>query len=151
MIGDNRKPGILLVEDSEQDELLTIRALAKNDIHHELNVVRDGLEALDFLFCKGKYEHRAHWQLPHVVLLDLKLPKLNGLEVLKKIRQNSRTRHLPVVILTTSREDSDLISSYENGASSYVRKPVDFNEFSEVVKNLGIYWLVTNERAPTSR
>jgi CheY-like chemotaxis protein len=139
---------ILLVEDNEQDELLTIRALKKNNIYNEVVVCRDGAEALEYLFGKGKYEGRDVTQLPQVVLLDLKLPKIDGLEVLKQLRADPRTRRLPVVILTTSKEDQDVSKGYDLGANSYVRKPVDFTEFSDAVKNLGLYWLLLNESPP---
>ncbi len=141
-------PYILLVEDNHHDELLTVRALQKNKIPNEVVVCRDGAEAVDFLFTKGKFVEKPR-PLPQVVLLDLKLPKLNGLEVLKKIRADEKTRVLPVVILTTSTEEVDLQAGYSLGANSYVRKPVDFLEFSEAVKNLGVYWLFLNERVPS--
>lgn len=136
---------ILLVEDNEQDELLTIRALKQHNIHNEVVVTRDGPEALDWLFCRGAYAGRDTTIKPQVILLDLKLPKLNGLEVLKEIRENPATKRLPVVILTTSNEDTDILSGYDLGANSYVRKPVDFDQFAEAIKNLGLYWLVLNE------
>jgi len=136
---------ILLVEDNEQDELLTIRALKKNNIKNEVIVARDGAEALDFLYGRGEYEKRDLRILPQVILLDLKLPKVTGLEVLKTIRSTEHTRRLPVVILTTSNEEQDLISGYDLGANSYVRKPVDFDQFTEAVRKLGLYWLVLNE------
>ncbi len=139
---------ILLVEDNEQDELLTIRALKKNNIQNEVVVVRDGAEALDYLFAQGAYTSRDIRIMPQVVLLDLKLPKIDGLEVLRRIRADERTRRLPVVILTTSREDSDVLTGYDLGANSYVRKPVDFNQFADAVKNLGLYWLLLNEVPP---
>lgn len=139
---------ILLVEDNEQDELLTIRALKKNNIHNEIVVARDGEEALDYLFCRGKYEARRKDDMPHMVLLDLKLPKINGLEVLKEIRSNEATRLLPVVVLTTSKEDSDVVTAYKLGTNAYVRKPVDFSEFIEAVRTLGLFWLVLNQPAP---
>lgn len=144
---------ILLVEDSPDDELLTIRALKKNNILNEVVVARDGVEALDFIFGTGMYADRDPSELPQLVLLDLKLPKVDGLEVLRQVREDERTCRLPVVILTSSKEESDLAKSYKFGANSYVRKPVDFNQFSEAIKNLGLYWLVlnevpTNERTP---
>lgn len=135
---------ILLVEDNEQDELLTLRALKKNNIVNPVFVVRDGQEALDFLFNEGKYSDSKRTENPQVVLLDLKLPKVDGLEVLRRIRENEKTRTLPVVILTTSQEESDVASGYKNGANSYVRKPVDSNDFYDAVKNLGMYWLLLN-------
>lgn len=140
---------ILLVEDNQQDELLTIRALKKNNIGNSVHVARDGAEACDWLFCEGTQKDRDPSELPHLVLLDLKLPKIDGLEVLKRLRQDPRTKRLPVVILTTSNEDRDVIAGYDLGANSYVRKPVDFNEFSEAVKNLGLYWLIINHGPPS--
>ena len=139
---------ILLVEDNPDDEALTIRALRKNNIGNRLAVVRDGAEALDFLFCTGVYADRDAHDKPQVILLDLKLPKVDGLEVLRQLRANPSTHLLPVVILTSSKEEQDMIRGYSLGANSYVRKPVDFNEFVEAVRQLGLYWLVLNERAP---
>jgi two-component system response regulator len=144
---------ILLVEDRTDDEFLTIRALKKNNILNEVVVARDGVEALDFIFGTGSYAHRDPSDLPQLVLLDLKLPKIDGLEVLRRVREDERTCMLPVVILTSSKEENDLAKSYRLGANSYIRKPVDFNQFSDAIKNLGLYWLVlnevpTNERTP---
>ena len=139
---------ILLVEDNPDDEALTIRAFAKHKIHNEIVVVRDGAEALDFLFGTGVHAGRDLSVMPHVVLLDLKLPKIDGLEVLRRIRADDRTRLMPVVILTSSNEERDLIEGYSLGANSYVRKPVDFAQFVEAVRQLGLYWLVLNSRAP---
>ncbi|HEY5902275.1 MAG TPA: response regulator [Anaerolineales bacterium] len=139
---------ILLVEDNPDDEALTIRALRKNNIGNRLAVVRDGAEALEFLFCTGVYADRDAHDKPQVILLDLKLPKVDGLEVLRQLRANPSTHLLPVVILTSSKEEQDMIRGYSLGANSYVRKPVDFNEFVEAVRQLGLYWLVLNERAP---
>lgn len=139
---------ILLVEDNKDDEALTLRALEKNKIANETVVVRDGEEALDFLFGKGAHAGRSTNTLPQVMLLDLNLPKMNGLEVIRRIRADERTRLLPVVVLTSSKEDEDIIKSYSLGANSYVRKPVDFAQFSEAVKTLGLFWLVLNEVAP---
>ena len=139
---------ILLVEDNPDDEALTLRALKKNNIGNRVVVAHDGTEALDFLFCTGNYANRDPRELPQVVLLDLKLPKLDGLEVLKRIRADPRTSLLPVVILTSSKEEQDLLKSYKNGANSYIRKPVDFNQFVEAVRQLGLYWLVLNEAPP---
>ena len=136
---------ILLVEDNPDDEALTLRALRSNHIGNKVVVARDGVEALDYLFATGSYEGRDVGEMPQVVLLDLKLPRLNGLEVLKKVRSDRRTQLLPVVILTSSNEDKDLVEGYSSGANSYVRKPVDFNQFCEAVHQLGLYWLVLNE------
>jgi len=142
---------ILLVEDNPDDEALTIRALKKNNIGNELVVVRDGAEALDFLFATGAYSGRNLNKKLQVILLDLKLPKVDGLEVLRRIRADERTRLLPVVILTSSKEESDLLTGYSLGANSYVRKPVDFNQFVEAVRNLGLYWLILNEAPPLQK
>ena len=139
---------ILLVEDNPDDEALTLRALNKNRVANNIVVVRDGVEALDYLFTSGAYASRDPFELPQVVLLDLKLPKVDGLEVLRRIRSDPRTHMLPVVILTSSREEQDLIQAYSNGANSYVRKPVDFNQFVEAIGQLGLYWLVLNEAPP---
>lgn len=142
---------ILLVEDSPDDVELTRRALQKNNIRNPLIVVQDGAEALDFLFCEGQYADRPSEELPHLVLLDLQLPKLGGLEVLKRIRKDRRTALLPVVILTSSAEERDLVDGYRLGANSYIRKPVDFDQFIEAVRELGLYWLVLNTPAPRPR
>jgi two-component system response regulator len=139
---------ILLVEDNPDDEALTLRALNKNRVANSIVVVRDGVEALDYLFNSGPYAGRDPFELPQVILLDLKLPKVDGLEVLRRIRSDPRTHMLPVVILTSSREEQDLIQAYSNGANSYVRKPVDFNQFVEAIGQLGLYWLVLNEAPP---
>lgn len=135
---------ILLVEDNPDDEELTLRALRRGNVANEVAVARDGSEALDYLFGTGKSEGRDVSQVPAVVLLDLKLPKIGGLEVLKRIRADSRTSMVPVVILTSSSEDEDMIRSYKNGANSYVRKPVNFSEFTSAVGQLGLYWLLLN-------
>ena len=140
---------ILLVEDNPDDEVLTRRALKKNNIGNEVVVARDGAEALDYLFGMGAYEGRDLSVMPQVVLLDLKLPKVDGLEVLRQIRTDERTRLLPVVILTSSREQQDLLDGYGYGANSYIRKPVDFAQFVEAVRQLGLYWLVLNETPQT--
>lgn len=139
---------ILLVEDNPDDEALTRRALAKNNIQNEVTVAHDGVEALDLLFGTGPHAGRAI--SPAVTLLDLKLPKIDGLEVLRRIRADERTKLLPVVILTSSKEERDLISGYGLGANSYIRKPVDFGQFLEAVRQLGLYWLVLNEPPPRS-
>lgn len=136
---------ILLVEDNADDEKLTVRALKKNSIVNDIVIARDGVEALDYLFGTGPHTGRDTTLQPTLVLLDLKLPKIDGREVLRRIRADERTRRLPVVILTTSREEQDLLSVYNDGANSYIRKPVDFTQFTEVVRQLGLYWLVLNE------
>ena len=141
---------ILLVEDNPDDVELTLRALKKNNIANEVVVARDGEEALEYLTATGKYAGRAVAVLPQVVLLDLKLPKVGGLEVLRAMRADPRTRLLPVVILTSSTEEPDIITSYQLGANSYIRKPVDFNQFLEAVRQLGLYWLVLNQAPPVN-
>jgi two-component system, response regulator len=140
---------ILLIEDNADDEKLTVRALQKNKVGNTVVVARDGVEALDYLFGTGKYAGQNIAKPPALILLDLKLPKLDGLEVLKRIRADESTRRLPVVILTSSKEEQDLINGYNHGANSYIRKPVDFNQFTEAVKQLGLYWLVLNELPPS--
>lgn len=141
---------ILLVEDNPDDEALTIRALRKNNITNELVIARDGAEALDYLFGTGKYEGRDTSVSPQVTLLDLKLPKIDGLEVLKRLREDPRTELLPVVILTSSNEEQDMLKGYRLGANSYIRKPVNFDQFIEAVRQLGLYWLLLNERPPVA-
>jgi two-component system response regulator len=139
---------ILLVEDNQDDSMLTLRAFKRSHVMNPIAVARDGIEALDFLFARGPHADRASEPLPALVILDLKLPKLDGLGVLKAIRADERTQLLPVVILTSSKQEQDLISGYSLGANSYVRKPVDFTEFLEAVKVLGIYWLMMNQTPP---
>ena len=139
---------ILLVEDNPDDEALTLRALKKNNVGNTVAIVRDGAEALDFLFCTGEYADRDPRDKPQVILLDLKLPKVDGLEVLRRVRADERTQRLPIVILTSSKEEQDIIRGYSLGANSYVRKPVDFNQFMEAVRQLNLYWLVLNEAPP---
>lgn len=139
---------ILLVEDNPDDEALTVRALKKSKIINEVVVVHDGVQALDYLFGDGAYLNRDLTQMPQVVLLDLKLPRLDGLGLLRRLRSDTRTKLLPVVILTSSNEEQDRINSYDLGANSYVRKPVDFEQFVEAATQLGLYWLVLNEPPP---
>lgn len=139
---------ILLIEDNADDVALTLRAFKRSHVMNRIVVARDGIEALDFLFARGAHSDRTAAPLPAIIILDLKLPKLDGLGVLKAIREDERTRLLPVVILTSSKEEQDLISGYSLGANSYVRKPVDFTEFLEAVKVLGMYWLMMNQCAP---
>jgi two-component system response regulator len=141
---------ILLVEDNPDDEALTLRAFAKNNISNSLVVVRDGAEALDWLLKRGQHQDRQEPD-PQIVLLDLKLPKVDGLEVLRQLRDDPRTKLLPVVILTSSNEESDLLRGYELRANSYIRKPVDFARFVEAVREIGMYWLVLNEPPPLTR
>jgi two-component system, response regulator len=142
---------ILLVEDNPDDEALTLRALKKNNIKNEVVVAHDGAEALDYLFATGKHAGRNMDVLPQVVLLDLKLPKVEGLEVLRRVRADKRTKLLPVVILTSSNEEQDRIDGYGLGANSYVRKPVDFSQFLDAARHLGLYWLILNEPPPSGR
>jgi len=139
---------ILLVEDDPDDEVLTLRALEKSNILNEIVVARDGVEALDYLFGEGSYSGRDTSVMPELTLLDLKLPKIDGLEVLRRIRADKRTKLLPVVILTSSREERDLTRGYNLGANSYIRKPVDFVQFRKAVQHLGLYWLVLNVAPP---
>jgi two-component system, response regulator len=141
---------ILLVEDNPDHEELALLALKQNNIANDVVVARDGVEALDFLFGRGQYEGRDPKAMPAVVLLDLQLPKVDGLEVLKEIRANAATQLLPVVVLTSSDEEADVIQSYKLGANSYIRKPVKFQDFVHATRQLGLYWLVLNEAAPTS-
>jgi two-component system, response regulator len=142
---------ILLVEDNPDDEALTLRALKKNNIANQVVVAHDGAEALDYLLGAGEHSGNGLNTLPQVVLLDLNLPKVDGLEVLRRLRADKRTKLLPVVILTSSNEEQDRFNGYDLGANSYVRKPVDFNQFIEAVLQLGLYWLVFNERPPARR
>jgi len=139
---------ILLVEDNADDEILTLHALKANDIENKVFVARDGVEALDFLFCRNTYAERDHQDMPQLILLDIKLPKMDGPEVLRRLRADPRTRLIPVVMLTSSREERDLIESYRSGANSYLRKPVDYAQFVEYVGQLGSYWLRLNQAPP---
>lgn len=136
---------ILLVEDNPTDAELTLRVLQQYNLSTQIHLVRDGVEALDFLFCVGSYAHRRFEDTPKVILLDLKLPKVDGLEVLQQIKADARTRKIPVVMLTSSREERDLIQSYELGVNSYIVKPVDFTQFTEAIRELGLYWLLLNQ------
>jgi len=136
---------ILLVEDNPTDVELTLRALKKNNLANKVHVVTDGAEALEFIFASGAYEDRDINHRPRVILLDLKLPKVDGLEVLRKIKSDERTRHIPVVVLTSSKEEKDRVESYRLGVNSYIAKPVDFNQFTKAVSELGLYWLLLNE------
>ena len=151
MVGTVTEKVILLVEDNPMDEELTLRALKKSKVLNPVVVARDGVAALDYLFARGAHAGRSVSELPQLVLLDLKLPKLDGLEVLKEVRQNEATKLLPVVILTSSVEEDDVARGYSLGANSYVRKPVDFDQFSEAVRQLGLYWLVLNQAVPPGR
>ena len=142
---------ILLVEDNPDDELLTLRALKKHNILNEVVIARDGVEALDYLFGTGAHAGRDTSRQPQVILLDLNLPRIGGLDVLRRIREDNRTKLLAVVVLTSSKEEEDIIRSYALGANSFVRKPVEFSEFSHAVKTLGLYWLLLHETAPPHR
>lgn len=143
------KVEILLVEDNPSDVELTLHAFESNNVSNLIHVVRDGAEALEFIFCEGEYADRSFENSPKLILLDLKLPKVNGLEVLERIRAGERTKTIPVVILTSSDDEKDVVQSYKLGVNSYIRKPVDFEKFSNVVKKLGYYWLLLNISSPT--
>ena len=145
---ESRKGTILLIEDNPDDEALAVRALRKGNIGNPIVVCRDGVEALDYVFGTGKFEGRSPTDLPAVTMLDLKLPKIDGLTVLERIRADERTRLMPVVILTSSSEETDVVRSYQFGANSYVRKPVSFEQFLEAIRQLGVYWLLLNESPP---
>jgi len=135
---------ILMVEDNPDDEQLTLRAFAKNHLTNKIHVVRDGQEALDYVFCKGKYADRNIANHPHVILLDIKLPLIDGIEVLRRIKADERTRTIPVVMLTSSHEERDLVETYRLGVNSYIVKPVDFEQFTDSARSLGMYWLLLN-------
>jgi two-component system response regulator len=147
--GNKRK--ILLVEDNPDDVELTLRALKKNNITNDVVVAKDGADALDYLDGAGAHKGRDTDDMPTVILLDLKLPKIDGIEVLRRIRSDGKKKFIPVVILTSSKEEKDLINGYKLGANSYIRKPVDFNQFVDAVRQLGMYWLLLNEPAPTNK
>ena len=139
---------VLLVEDNADDVELTLHALRKENLANRIEVVRDGEEALDYLFCRGRHSGRSFEHPPSLVLLDLKLPKVDGLEVLKELKSDSRTKSIPVVILTASREERDLVNGYALGVNAYIQKPVEFEQFREIVKHLGLFWLVVNQSPP---
>lgn len=139
---------ILLVEDNPKDVELAVHALRRENLVNHVDVVRDGEEALDYLFCRGAYAHRNSVDAPRLVLLDLKLPKVDGLEVLREVKQHPATKAIPVVVLTASREEKDLVESYRLGVNSYIQKPVDFEQFQQTVKQLGLFWLVVNQPPP---
>jgi two-component system, response regulator len=141
---------ILLVEDNQDDADLALHALRQEKLANRILVARDGEEALDFLFCRGGFSNRSFDHPPKLVLLDLKLPKVDGMEVLRQVKSNPRTKTIPIVILTSSKEERDLVASYNLGANSYIQKPVDFDKFRETVKNVGLYWLVTNQPVPVN-
>ena len=141
---------ILLVEDNPSDVELTLHALRHNNLANRIHIVRDGEEALDFIFCRGPYAQRTFEQPPRLVLLDIKLPKVDGMEVLRQLKGDVRTKAIPVVILTSSKEEKDLVNGYHLGVNSYIQKPVDFDQFRETVKQLGLYWVLVNEPPPPS-
>jgi CheY-like chemotaxis protein len=145
-----REVEILLVEDRPEDVELTLHALREQNLANKIQVVRDGEEALDFLFCRGPHKGRSLESPPHIVLLDLKLPKVDGLEVLREVKSDPRTKAIPVVILTASREEKDMVNGYHLGVNGYVQKPVDFDRFRDVVRQLGLYWLLVNAPPPPS-
>ncbi len=142
---EHEKRDIIVVEDNPNDAELMVRSLKKNKLANKLIVLEDGEQALDYIFCTGEYKDRDSSVLPNVIFLDLKLPKVNGLEILKKVKSNDKTKMIPVVIVTSSREDPDIKAAYELGANSYVVKPVDFTKFKETINQLGLYWIVVNE------
>ncbi len=141
---------ILLVEDNPADAELTLHALRNSNLANKIQLARDGAEALDFLFCRGDFAGREFPQAPSLILLDLKLPKIDGLQVLEQVKRDLRTRAIPVIVLTTSKEESDMVTSYHFGVNSYIQKPINFGEFQEVVRQLGLYWLLINSKPPAS-
>lgn len=141
---------ILLVEDSPEDADLAVHALRREHLANHIYIARDGVEALDFLFCRGQFSPREFDHPPKLVLLDLKLPKVEGIEVLRQVKSDARTKTIPVVVMTSSKEERDLVRSYNLGANSYIQKPVDFDQFRQTVKTVGLYWLVTNQRMATN-
>jgi CheY-like chemotaxis protein len=149
-LNDSRSSEILLVEDNASDAELTLHALRKNNLANRIRLVRDGEEALDFLLCRGTFSDRQFDSPPHLVLLDLKLPKIDGIQVLQEIKANPRTRSIPVVVLTSSKEERDLVKSYQLGVNSYIQKPVSFADFQNVVRQLGMYWLLLNNNPPSA-
>jgi CheY-like chemotaxis protein len=149
-LADRENSEILLVEDNPSDAELTLHALRKNKLANRIHLARDGEEALNFLFCRGPYADRRFESPPYLVLLDLKLPKVGGLEVLKEVKADARTRSIPIIVLTSSNEERDLVKSYKLGVNSYIQKPVNFAEFQDVVRQLGLYWLLVNSKPPTA-
>jgi len=149
-LADYKMVEILLVEDNSFDAELTMHAFLKSKLANEVRLVRDGAEALDFLFCRGPFSDRRFDRPPHVVLLDLKLPKVDGLQVLEQVKEDERTRSIPVIVLTSSKEETDLARSYKLGVNSYIQKPVNFDEFQKVVQQLGMYWLLLNSKPPVT-
>ena len=147
---ENEPIEILLVEDNPADAELALHALRKSKMANHIQVLQDGAEALEFLFCRGPFANRSFVSPPRLVLLDLKLPKVDGLQVLREVKSDARTRAIPIIILTSSKEDRDLVTSYTLGVNSYIQKPVNFNEFQEVVRQLGMYWLLVNCKAPAA-
>lgn len=149
-MGESEAIEILLVEDNSSDAELALHALRKSKLANRIQLVRDGSEALDFLFCRGDFSARTFDAAPRLVLLDLKLPKVDGLEVLKEVKGDPRTQAIPIIVLTTSKEERDLVTSYRLGVNSYIQKPVNFSEFQEVVRQLGMYWLLVNHKPPAA-
>lgn len=149
-MADYKMVEILLVEDNPSDAELTMHAFLKSKLANEVRLVRDGAEALDFLFCRGTFSSRRFDSPPHVVLLDLKLPKVDGLQVLEQVKEDERTRSIPIIVLTSSKEETDLARSYKLGVNSYIQKPVNFDEFQKVVQQLGMYWLLLNSKPPVT-